>query len=141
MKITVSPEKASQFALCLRIPGWAENQVAPGDLYSFINSETDSVSVSVNGETVQFKTNKGYAIIDREWKQGDVVSYSIPMSIRRVIANPKVIDDLDKVAIERGPMVYCLEGADNGAEVMMLALPDSSKLSETFHSGEMIKLH
>ena len=137
VKISVSPEKASHFALCLRIPGWAENQVVPSDLYSFITPETDSVSVTINGEKYQFKTEKGYAVIDREWKQGDVVNYNLPMSIRRVEANKNVTDDAGKVAIERGPIVYCLEGIDNGADLMKLALPDSSKLTESFNSDEL----
>jgi hypothetical protein len=137
VKISVSPENTSQFALCLRIPGWAENQVVPSNLYSFITPETDSVSVTINGEKFQFKTEKGYAVIDREWKQGDVVNYNIPMSIRRVEANKNVADDAGKVALERGPIVYCLEGIDNGADLMKLALPDSSKLTESFNSGEL----
>ncbi len=137
VKISVSPEKTSRFALCLRIPGWAENQVVPSDLYSFVSPETGAVSVTVNGEPVQYKTEKGYAVIDREWKQGDVVSYNIPMSIRRVEANAQVADDAGKVAIERGPIVYCLEGADNGADLMALSLPDSSKLTESYNSGEL----
>jgi DUF1680 family protein len=137
VKISVSPEKASQFALYLRIPGWAENQVVPSDLYSFITPETDSVSVTVNGEKFQFKTEKGYAVIDREWKPGDIVNYNLPMSIRRIEANQKVADDAGKVAIERGPIVYCLEGIDNGADMMKLALPDSSPLTESFNSEEL----
>ena len=137
VKISVSPEKISKFALCLRIPGWAGNQVIPSDLYSFITPETDSVSVTVNGEVFKYITEKGYAVIDREWKQGDVVSYNIPMSIRRVEANSKVADDLGKVAIERGPIVYCFEGKDNGPELMKLSLADSSKLTGTFNSGEL----
>src|SRR5665648_124452 len=137
VKITVSPEKTSKFALCLRIPGWAENQAIPSDLYSFITPESDSVSVTVNGETVPFKTEKGYAVIDREWNQGDMVNYTIPMSIRRVVANQKVSDDLGKVVLERGPIVYCLEGVDNGAGLNTLALPDSSKLTSSFNSAEL----
>ena len=137
VKISVSPEKASRFALCLRIPGWAGNQVVPSDLYSFVFPETGPVSVAINGVSVQYKTEKGYAVIDRKWKQGDVVSYSLPMSIRRVEANSKVADDLGKVAIERGPIVYCLEGKDNGPELMKLALADSSKLTENFNPGEL----
>jgi len=137
IKISVSPEKNSPFALCLRIPGWAENQVVPSDLYSFVSPETSSVSVTVNGEKFQYKVEKGYAVIDREWKQGDVVNYNIPMSIRRVEANKHVADDAGKVAIERGPIVYCLEGADNGKDLMALSLPDSSKLTESYNSGEL----
>lgn len=137
VKISVSPEKASTFALSLRIPGWAENQPVPSDLYSFVTPEKDSVSVTVNGKTFRYKNEKGYAVIDREWKQGDVVSYFIPMTIRRVAANQKVEADLGQVAIERGPIVYCFEGVDNGKDLMKLALPDSSKLSEVYNPGEL----
>jgi DUF1680 family protein len=137
VKISVSPEKASQFALYLRIPGWTESEVVPSDLYSFITPETDSVSVTINGQKFQFKTEKGYAVIDREWKQGDVVNYSLPMNIRRVEANKNVADDAGKVAIERGPIVYCLEGVDNGKDLMKLSLPDSSILTESFNQEEL----
>ncbi|MBW8323333.1 MAG: glycoside hydrolase family 127 protein [Prolixibacteraceae bacterium] len=137
VKISVSPEKVSQFALCLRIPGWAGNQVVPSDLYSFITPETDSVLVTINGEKFQYKTEKGYAVIDREWKQGDVVNYNLPMSIRRVEANKNVTDNAGKVALERGPIVYCLEGKDNGPELLKLSLADSSKLTKSFNSGEL----
>jgi len=132
VKISVSPEKTSQFSLCLRIPGWAGNQPVPSDLYSFVSPEKDSVSVTVNGEPIRYKTEKGYAVIDREWKAGDVVNFSLPMSIRRVEANAKVADDLGKVAIERGPIVYCLEGVDNGTQLSKLGLPDSSELTSDF---------
>ncbi len=138
VKISVSPEKSSQFALCLRIPGWAGNKVVPSDLYSFITPENDSVSVTVNGEKFQYKIEKGYAVIDREWNKGDEVSYNIPMDIRRVEANKKVADDLGKVAIERGPIVYCLESVDNGSDLMKLALPDSSQLAESFNPDELM---
>ena len=130
--ITLSPEKTSPFTLRLRIPGWAKDQVVPGDLYSFITPEPNSISIKVNGQVVHYTTEKGYALIDRPWKKGDVVMYTIPMSIRRVQANEKVADDLGKVAIERGPMVYCLEGADNVPEMMKLTLPDAAQLGATF---------
>lgn len=137
VKISVSPEKVSQFALCLRIPGWVDNQVVPSDLYSYISPDKDSVSITVNGASVQYKTEKGYAVIDREWKQGDVVNYNLPMSIRRVEANKNVTDNAGKVALERGPIVYCLEGKDNGPELLKLSLADSSKLTKSFNSGEL----
>lgn len=132
VKISVTPEKTSQFALYLRIPGWADNQPVPSDLYSFVNPEMGSVSVTVNGEVVRYKQDKGYAVIDRKWKRGDVVNFVLPMSIRKVEANKNVAENSGKVAIERGPIVYCLEGVDNGMQLNKLILPDSSKLSETF---------
>ena len=113
VKITVSPKKTSRFALCLRIPGWARNMPVPGDLYSYTTTENIPVSITVNGKTCPYKSEKGYALIERDWKPGDVVNYSIPMTIHRVQANSKVSADSGKVAIERGPIVYCLEGIDN----------------------------
>lgn len=130
--ILVSPEKQSQFTLHLRIPGWANDQVTPGDLYSFTKPEKDSVTVLVNGEPVAYTTEKGYALINRPWKKGDTISYHIPMSIRMVKAHPMVKENEGKVAIERGPVVYCLEGVDNGPQLMKLTLPDSAKLQATF---------
>jgi hypothetical protein len=132
VKISVSPEKTSQFSLHLRIPGWVQNKPVPSDLYSYVLPETTMFLLTVNDEAATFKQENGYAVITREWKQGDVVNYSLPMNIHRVEANHKVTDDLGKVAIERGPIVYCLEGADNGAELMKLALADTAKLSATF---------
>lgn len=135
--ISVSPEKANRFALHLRIPGWAKDQVTPGDLYSFITPEKDSVSVTVNGKAVSYRSEKGYAVIDRQWEKGDVVSYTLPMSIRRVKANAHVVDDAGKVAIERGPMVYCLEGADNSYELMKIMLPDTTLLTSSFAANKL----
>ena len=113
VKISVSPEKQGKFALCLRIPGWAKNQPVPGDLYAYVSPEKDSVSVEINGRKISVQSEKGYAVINREWKQGDVVNLSLPMGIRQVTANKNVKDDLGKVAIERGPIVYCFEAIDN----------------------------
>lgn len=128
VKIIVSPEKASLFALRLRIPGWVQNQPVPSDLYSYISAEASPYSVTVNGEKVPFAEENGYAVISREWKPGDVVNYSLPMNIHRVESNQQVVENTGKAAIERGPIVYCIEGKDNGTEMMNFALADSAKL-------------
>lgn len=132
IKIKVSPEKSSTFAVRLRIPGWVRNQPVPGDLYSYLSAEVSPFSLTVNGEKVSFKEENGYAVIAREWKQGDVIDYSLPMDIHRVESNQLVVENTGKVAIERGPIVYCLEGKDNGLEMMKLTLADTTKLSATF---------
>ena len=128
VKITVSPEKASQFALHLRIPGWVQNQPVASDLYSYISAQAAPFSITINGENVQFKEENGYAVITREWKPGDVVNYTLPMNIHRVEANEQVVQDAGLTSIERGPIVYCIEGKDNGTELMNFALADSAKL-------------
>jgi len=128
VKITVSPEKASQFALRLRIPGWVQNQPVASDLYSYISAPSTPFSITINGENVQFKEENGYAVITREWKPGDVINYTLPMNIHRVEANEQVVQDAGLTSIERGPIVYCIEGKDNGTELMNFALADSAKL-------------
>jgi DUF1680 family protein len=137
VKITVSPRKTSRFAVYLRIPGWAGNQPVPGDLYSFATAEKNPVSITVNGTSVNYESAKGYAVINREWNPGDVVHYSIPMTIHQIEANRKVIEDTGKVALERGPIVYCLEEIDNrnmeqvtiGARALLTARFDTTLLN------------
>jgi len=131
VKISVSPEKESSFTVCLRIPGWAVNQPVPSDLYEFETTDDNPVTIQVNGEPVEYTTEKGYAVITRSWKKGDVIDYELPMDIRRVKANPQVEDDRGKVALERGPIVYCVEGADN-ADVDKLAVTKETSFNSSF---------
>jgi DUF1680 family protein len=111
--ITLNPEKAFDFALKLRIPGWAQGKPIAGDLYTFADPNVSPVIIMVNGKAVKYTTEKGYAILNRKWKKGDQVTLSLPMPTEKVIANQKVKDDQDRFAFQRGPIVYCLEGPDN----------------------------
>ncbi len=111
--ITLNPEKAFDFALKLRIPGWAQGKPIAGNLYAFADSSVSPVAITLNGKAVKYATEKGYAVLNRKWKKGDVVSISLPMPTEKVIANDKVKDDQDRFAFQRGPIVYCLEGPDN----------------------------
>lgn len=113
VKLIVSPQKAATFTLSLRIPGWAGNEPVPGsDLYTFTKKPDQLYSVSVNGKQLKAKTNRGYLTINRKWQPGDVVDLYLPMEARQVKANDKVHVDRGLLAIERGPVVYCLEGID-----------------------------
>ena len=131
VKISVSPEKPGKFTLCLRLPGWSKNQPVPGELYTYYKPGKEAVSLTINGENVSFQADKGYAVIDREWKQGDLLNLSLPMQIHQVVANNAVKEDLGKVAIERGPIVYCLEAIDN-ENIDNLTLSETSELNAGF---------
>ncbi|HKJ42950.1 MAG TPA: beta-L-arabinofuranosidase domain-containing protein, partial [Sunxiuqinia sp.] len=131
VKVSVSPEKENSFAVCLRIPDWTNNQPVPSDLYTFEKPVDNRLSIKVNGEPAAYSQEKGYAVITRDWKKGDVIDYSMPMDIRRVKANPQVKDDEGKVALERGPIVYCVEGADN-QDVDKLKITENTQLTSTF---------
>ncbi|MBN1950858.1 MAG: glycoside hydrolase family 127 protein [Bacteroidales bacterium] len=109
VEIGVNPEKKSVFTLKLRIPGWAEEEVLPGDLYHFKNKLEKNVRLYVNDVEREIVTEKGYAVIARKWKKGDVVRIEFPIEPREIIANEKVKDDLNKMALQRGPLVYTME--------------------------------
>ena len=129
IKLSVDPSKKASFALRLRIPGWAKNQPVPSSLYAYINAPKANLVLMVNGTPFNYKTENGYAVIEREWKKGDKVEYQLPMDIHRVEANEMVEADKGKVALERGPIVYCLEGVDNTNTIGTVILPDQAKLS------------
>ncbi|HNX11522.1 MAG TPA: glycoside hydrolase family 127 protein [Paludibacteraceae bacterium] len=137
VSIQVNPTKKTDFSLCLRIPGWARNQPVPGDLYRYVASTPEEIVVKVNGKAVAYTTREGYAVISRQWKKGDKVEYTLPMNIHRVEANEKVKDDRGKIAIERGPVVYCLEGIDNNNNLNTIILPDNAPLSVKFQPAKL----
>ena len=126
-KITVAPDKKSRFTIAVRIPGWARNEAVPGDLYRFADTNTKPVTLNVNGKSVPLKIKGGYVSLTRSWKAGDVIALNLPMPVRRVVANEKVRADRGRVALQRGPMVFCAEWPDNpGGKVRNLLLPDDA---------------
>ena len=110
--LTVAPKKSGKVAIKLRIPGWADNQPVPTDLYRFSDIQKTALQVMINGKPINFTKEKGYVTIERKWKKGDKIEFELPMPVRRVIAHEKVADNIGKMSIERGPIVYCLEGKD-----------------------------
>lgn len=133
VKLDITPKKASQYAIHLRIPGWAENQPVPTDLYSFSDVQTQPVVIRVNGKVVTYSREKGYAVLDRNWKKGDQVEIEMPMPVRRVKANIQVEDDKAKFAFERGPILYCIEAVDqSNKHVFDKYIPMSASLTPEF---------
>ncbi len=129
VSVVASPAKKIRYALNIRIPGWARGIASPGGLYNFSDEVKDTVVLTVNGKPAAYRMDKGYAVIDREWKKGDVVQLTLPMAVRRVAAAEEVTKDRGRVALQRGPLVYCVEGADNGGQAWNLVLPDAATLS------------
>ena len=113
ISIKVLQNKAKQFNMLVRIPGWVQSKVVPSDLYAFNDDIFSTYEVSVNGQRVEGELEKGYLVINRNWKKGDVIRIHFDMPVRTVVANPRVSDDRGRIAVERGPLVYCAEWADN----------------------------
>jgi hypothetical protein len=115
--LTVRPAAPATFTLALRIPGWCRR-----------------ARLAVNGRAVRPDSvlHKGYAKIRREWKNGDRVVLTLAMPVERIEAHPSVRHDAGRVALQRGPLVYCLEEADNGGDLADLVLPRRAKLAARF---------
>ncbi|MBQ6178205.1 MAG: glycoside hydrolase family 127 protein [Bacteroidales bacterium] len=117
VQITIEKNSAKTFSLKLRIPGWVRGEVAPGELYKYADGKSLGYKVLVNGEEVSSELDKGYFTITRSWKKGDKVSLHLDMEPRVVTAREEVLADRGKIAVERGPIVYCAEAADNSFPV------------------------
>jgi DUF1680 family protein len=128
VNIIITPEKAQRFTLKLRIPGWAQNTPLPGSLYSYTVASNDKPAITVNGKEIKYDTQLGYAAISRKWEAGDTITIKLPLTIRHVIARDEVKDDRGKAALECGPIVYCVEGIDNGNKLDNFTLPDNADL-------------
>jgi DUF1680 family protein len=116
IKIHVDPDTPAAFDVKVRIPAW-----------------TKGAKVTINGQPVDTAAAvNGYLGIHRTWSKGDVVSLDLPMPAERIYAHPAVRMDAGRVALKRGPLVYCLEEADNpGGPVQRLRLPRDAELKST----------
>ena len=134
-----------KFAIKLRLPGWLKQAPVGNDLYTYAD-QAKPYTVTVNGETVnqssdQLSNSKlsngqmspGYITISRSWKRGDVIELDLPMEVRRIVANDNAEDLRGRVALERGPVVYCLEAGDqNDHHVFNKYIPGSSAINAHF---------
>lgn len=132
LRIAVDPDKGGRFTIHLRIPGWARGEAVPSDLYRFLDRSEEPVVLKVNGKAVPMSISKGYAVLERSWRRGDVIELGLPMPVRRVAAHDAVEADRGRVALQRGPIVYAAEWTEHGGRVRNLLLPDDSKLLAEF---------
>ncbi|NSW95350.1 MAG: glycoside hydrolase family 127 protein [Bacteroidales bacterium] len=133
VEISIDPEKKSKFTLRLRIPDWARNEAIPGSLYKFADQNDEQFKISVNGKSVVPEMEGGYAIIKRTWEKGDKVEIELPMPVRTVVTDERVKEDAGKVAVQRGPVIYCAEWPDNNTgNVLNLMLKDKPSFTTGF---------
>lgn len=133
--LRVRPEKPATFALCLRIPGWAQGRPLPSDLYTYDDPAPAKWSVKVNGRTLKVTPQQGYAVIQRQWKAGDTVALDLPMPVRRVAGHAQIAATRGLVALERGPVVYAFEGVDNDGSVFDAVLPAKAVIMPEHRAG------
>jgi DUF1680 family protein len=132
IRIHVDPSRQTKFVLAVRIPGWSRGLAVPGDLYRYAENSAGKAALAVNGRTIPVVLERGFAPIDRIWKEGDVVELKLPMPVHQVIAHESVKEDRDCVALERGPLVYCAEWPDNGGHALNIVMPTGATLKSRF---------
>ena len=133
--ITINPDKAKAFTVSVRIPGWARNRPVPSDLYSYLETSDEKPRLQVNGEPLDLALENGFARIDRQWQKGDTIVLEFPMPVRRVLSHEKVEANQGRVALERGPLVYCAEWVDNDGYVSNIVLDDEATLVPQFREN------
>ncbi len=139
IEMTIGETEASQFRMLIRIPGWAQGKVVPSDLYSYCDNNQLEYSISVNGNEVTGELQDGYFGIKRTWKKGDRIEVHFDMEPRLVRAHEAIDADRGKVAVERGPLVYCAEAADNDFDLddaLIEQIPWFSVGDKTLHTEE-----
>ena len=123
VKCVLGMKKKIKTAIAFRIPGWSKGIPAPGNLYTFFDNKEEKPTLLINGVENRYIDQDGYAVVDREWKDGDVVEYKIPMAIKKVVARNELKLDNNRMALQRGPLVYCVEGADNNGKAWNIVSP------------------
>jgi DUF1680 family protein len=135
--IKLNPKTDKKFAINIRIPGWAVEKPIPSDLYRYLIESPEEIMLKLNGDLIDFKMKKGFAVIERNWSKGDVIELNIPIPVRRVLAHENVKDNLNKVALIRGPITYCAEWVDNDKNILDMVIPDDAEL-QTEHQKDLL---
>jgi DUF1680 family protein len=135
VEIILETEKPLKFSMRLRIPGWARNEAIPGGLYKFTDKHNEPFKLLVNGQPARFTMDEGYAVITGRWKKGDRIGLYLPMPARKIMADERIKDDIDKVAVQRGPVIYCAEWPDNNTgNILNLMISRDADLDPSYDS-------
>jgi DUF1680 family protein len=132
LMFNIDPESTTEMNLMIRIPGWAQNQAIPSNLYAYEQPSAKKIEIKVNGKPVDYQMEKGYVVISKKWKKGDKVELTLPMGVQRVVANESLKDDNGKVALQRGPIMYCAEWEDNGGKATNIIVPKDAVFETAF---------
>ncbi len=130
VQINVDPVKKGKFKVYVRVPGWAKAQPVPGDAYRANFSVIQSLMpITINGKDASYEMENGYMVINREWKKGDVINFEFNMNTYLLSARQEIKQNEGRVAIGRGPLVYCVEGADNNGKAWNIVVPENTSFT------------
>jgi DUF1680 family protein len=129
----ISLQKKEKSMIAFRIPGWAKDIPSPGSLYAFSEKQVSMPILTVNGVQQDYVEQNGYATIDREWEDGDLIEFKLSMPIRKILSRDELRQNKGRMALQRGPLVYCVEGADNEGKAWNITAPlQSTYTTEDF---------
>jgi DUF1680 family protein len=130
LTLHIDPVKKAKFKLNIRLPGWLLDKIVPGELYAIAGKEPVLTSIvpelKINGKHADYIYENGYAVIETEWKKGDIAEIDFPMEAKMIVAKDSLKQDNNRVAIQRGPLVYCMEGADNDNKAWNIVVPENT---------------
>jgi len=129
--ITITDAPKKQVSIKLRIPGWL-NEAAPGNLYHYTNTAAGNLLVFVNGKQVNYREENGYAVITRTWKKGDNIQLEIPMTVRTIASRAELKQNDQRIALQYGPMIYCVEGKDNDDKAWNFIVPGDTEFEVNY---------
>ena len=131
-EVELTLENPGSFTLALRVPGWAQGRPLPSGLYRYVDDNSHAVTLRVNGAVVDYDLEQGFARLTRNWSAGDFVALTLPMPVQRVVSSEDVVENRNKVAVQRGPLVFCAEEIDNGAHLAEQVFDAGSRLEAVF---------
>lgn len=135
LSFSIEPASSTAFTVRIRIPGWAQGQAMPSDLYAFEDTTTKKIVININGKPTEYTMENGYAVITKTWKKGDQVRLTLPMSVEKIVSNEKVVNNKGKVALQFGPLIYCFESPDNSGATSNLIVPKNTSFTPAYQSS------
>jgi DUF1680 family protein len=135
VRLRIEPDRPVEFTLKLRIPGWARNELLASDLYKYTRAVSEQPQILIGEQKLAAKLDRGFAEIRRTWKRGDIVELRLPTPVRRVVSHQGIKENRGRVALARGPLVYCVEAADNKSRLSNLTVSDDADLGYEFRAG------
>lgn len=135
IKITLSMPADAAFDLKLRIPTWTGSQFLPGELYSYCDDQESAWTLKVNGARIAAPVEKGFAQVSRCWTDGDVIELNLPMPVRYSTCISEVQANMDRLAVTRGPLVYCAEEIDNATRIQRYVVSNPADAADIYTSS------
>jgi len=133
VKLHLDPVKKSKFKIYIRMPGWYTNKIVPGGLYSAVQNGDEGANdffdpvLTINGKSYKYIYQNGYIVVNNEWKKGDIIEIEIPFETKIITARAELKQNTNRISIQRGPIVYCVEGTDNNGKAWNIVIPETTR--------------